>query len=91
MAELLWKRCVRADDDGSLPSILVVWVVAVLALQFTVPVVVTEHAASASCGTAIKAAKTAAIRATDRGQPLSGVATDLAQRTPTLRTGPIPL
>ena len=51
MAEPLWKRCVRADDDGSLPSILVVWVVAVLALQFTVPVVVTEQAASASCGT----------------------------------------
>src|SRR5262245_50507466 len=52
MAAPLLKTCCRSDDAAVPPSVLVVSVVVVFALQFTVPVGLTIHAAFAVRGTA---------------------------------------
>jgi hypothetical protein len=66
MAAPLLKTCCRSDDAAVPPSVLVVSVVVVFALQFTVPVGVTIHTAFAFRGTA--AATAAPINAASNEQ-----------------------
>src|SRR6516165_4008599 len=82
MAAPLSNSCSRSDDIGLPPSVLVVLVVVVSALQLTVPTVVTPHAAFPGTAKPDNAAPITAISNACRrlGAP----------RTPVLRTAPTP-
>ena len=75
---------VRADDDGLPPSMLMVSVDVVSALQFTLPVAETAHAAFAVCGAAVTSAIAAPMNAVSNQLPLRAATTGSKRKAPAL-------